>query len=185
VNWQMIGVVVAVVGVVVTVVAIVVAVITQFVVTRRSERREEQGREEERQIAATEREREARERERKTIVHLINRLKPRRVLGPELDHVGEYYGRPELMIAAVNTIRDDLVYAGNELGENHKDIPLLQTMTESCNEFLTALEPFAGREDFTFGGPDFYRAIEEQHSTFIDDMREKIDELKQRNDIKS
>jgi hypothetical protein len=89
------------------------------------------------------------------------------------------------MVDAVKVIRDDLVNAKSELGENHKDIQLIQTMLESCNKFLIALEPLARDEDMADGGPDFHSAIGKQHSTFRDAMWGNIRELKQRNDIKS
>jgi len=131
------------------------------------------------------RKREARERERKTIVYVIKRLERHQVLEVELDHIGEFYGRPKPMIAAVKEMQDDLVFAESELDENHRDTHLLQTMTESCKEFLRALEPLANEEALTSGGPDFYRAIEEQHSTFREAIWKKIAELRKRNDIKS
>jgi hypothetical protein len=149
------------------------------------EREEEaRRREKEREEEARRREREARERERKTIVHLINRLEPHQVLDAELapPH-GEYYGRPQPMVDAVKVIRDDLVNAKSELGENHKDIQLIQTMIESCNKFLKPLELLAGNKDMADGGPAFHCAIDDHHRTFRDAMWGNIRELEQRNDI--
>jgi hypothetical protein len=87
------------------------------------------------------------------------------------------------MVDAVKVIRDDLVNAKSELGENHKDIQLIQTMLESCNKFLIPLEQLARQKDTASGGPAFHSAIEKQHGTFRDVMWGKIAELKQRNDI--
>ena len=189
-------------GLVVAVVGLVFTVVGYF--SERKRRKKEEGlrkvdkieaerlRNEDRKEAERLREEDRKEEEerrlkveRAVIVELIRTLNHHNVLTPEIDHMTDkFYGTPHRMSDAVTKIRDDSIRAAErELGENHKDVPLLGKMAASCKKYLAELAPYTDKEEFASGGDAFYQKISQAHTNFTMSIEENKFELAKRHGI--
>jgi hypothetical protein len=178
-------------GLVVAVVGLVFTVVGYF--SERKRRKTEEGLRKEDKIEAErlrEEDRKVEEErrlkvERAVIVELIRTLNHHNVLTAEIDHITDkFYGTPGRMYDAVTTIRDDSIGAAErELGENHKDVPLLGKMAASCKEYLAELAKYTDKEEFSSGGEAFYQEIRQAHFKFIMSVRDNKFELAERHGI--
>jgi hypothetical protein len=120
-----------------------------------------------------------REAKKQAIWSLDRNLEGRQVLSEEGEvFEGEFYGHPERMIESVKEIRSAIDATADVLRRNHKDISILDKMTESCKKFLEKVESSEGSETF-------FEEIREPQKAFRESLKQKVAELKDRNGIPS